>query len=339
MMVYVLSETKSSSIRERSSATSKDPVSTKGTAPSTSRSSSQSPTKSCSSLQLDRSDPMSGDGYCKAMEIQFQARATRTKALSLARPTTSGITSRTSKRTQEAAFPSSHPSTGTMTVGLTWTLWMGSGRAPIPTLSQSTQSSPSPAQTSSKHSVLNINGTIIQITRHGLSTTASSSIRRLSRTTSSALEIHSRIVFLGPSLLSLRMADGDRAGVVLFRYAAAWIGIIKSGNSTRAAMVNNILMIPDDGWHTVNKGDEIASVEVSGGIVWLHLEVGVNSFYNQEGRFSYSTDGVNFEPLGEPHEEIDRGILHFMGYRYGVFNYATLARGGAVTVKSLSIHE
>ncbi|KAK1465096.1 glycosyl hydrolase family 43 [Colletotrichum melonis] len=136
-----------------------------------------------------------------------------------------------------------------------------------------------------------------------------------------------------------RMADGDRAGVVLFRYAAAWIGIIKSGNSTRVAMVNNILMIPDDGWHTVNKGDEIASVEVSGGIVWLRLEVGVNSFYNQEGRFSYSTDGVNFEPLGEPHEEIDRGILHFMGYRYGVFNYATLARGGAVTVKSLSIHE
>ncbi|KXH43256.1 glycosyl hydrolase family 43 [Colletotrichum nymphaeae SA-01] len=136
-----------------------------------------------------------------------------------------------------------------------------------------------------------------------------------------------------------QMIDGDRAGVVLFRYAAAWIGVVKSENSTRVAMVNNILMIPDDGWYTVNKGDEIASVEVSGATVWLRLEVGVNSLYNQEGRFSYSTDGVNFEPLGEPHEEIDRGILHFMGYQYGVFNYATLARGGAVTVKSLSIYE
>ncbi|KAJ0331806.1 hypothetical protein COL5a_002475 [Colletotrichum fioriniae] len=82
-----------------------------------------------------------------------------------------------------------------------------------------------------------------------------------------------------------QMVDGDRAGAVLFRYAAAWIGIIKSENSTRVAMVNNILMIPDDRWHTINKGDEIASVEVSGATVWLRLEVGVISFYHQEGRF------------------------------------------------------
>ncbi|KAL2879888.1 hypothetical protein SGCOL_004934 [Colletotrichum sp. CLE4] len=136
-----------------------------------------------------------------------------------------------------------------------------------------------------------------------------------------------------------RMADGDWAGVVLFRYTAAWIGIIKSENSTRVAMVNNILMIPDDGWHTVNKGDEIDGVEVSGTTVWLRLEVGVNSLYSQEGRFSFSTDGIHFESLGEPHEEIDRGFVFFMGYRYGVFNYATLARGGVVTVKSVSIYE
>ncbi|KAK1635912.1 glycosyl hydrolase [Colletotrichum phormii] len=103
--------------------------------------------------------------------------------------------------------------------------------------------------------------------------------------------------------------------------------------------LNNILMVPDDGWHTVNKGDEIEGVEVSGTTIWLRLEVGVNSLYDQEGRFSFSTDGVNFESLGEPHQEIDRGFVYFMGYRYGVFNYATLARGGAVTIKSLSIRE
>ncbi|KAF4808851.1 putative beta-xylosidase [Colletotrichum siamense] len=135
------------------------------------------------------------------------------------------------------------------------------------------------------------------------------------------------------------MADGDRAGLVLFRYAAAWIGVVKDGDRTKVAMVNNIMMVPDDGWHTVNKGEEIETAEISGGSVWLRLEVGVNSLYNEEGRFSYSTDGVTFQLLGEPHQQVNNGILHFLGYRYGVFNYATLARGGAVTVKSFGIHE
>ncbi|KAF4919948.1 putative beta-xylosidase [Colletotrichum viniferum] len=94
------------------------------------------------------------------------------------------------------------------------------------------------------------------------------------------------------------MADGGRAGLVLFRYAAAWTGptgVVKDGDRTKVAMVNNIMMVPDDGWHTVNKGEEIESAEISGGSVWLRLEVGVNSLYNEEGRFSYSTDGVTFQ--------------------------------------------
>ncbi|KAI8293009.1 hypothetical protein K4K56_005572 [Colletotrichum sp. SAR 10_98] len=136
-----------------------------------------------------------------------------------------------------------------------------------------------------------------------------------------------------------QMADGDRTGLVLFRYAAAWIGVVKDGDRTKVAMVNNIMMVPDDGWHTVDKGEEIESAEISGGSVWLRLEVGVNSLYNEEGRFSYSTDGVTFQSLGEPHQQVNNGILHFLGYRYGLFNYATLARGGAVTVKSFGIHE
>ncbi|KXH42180.1 glycosyl hydrolase family 43 [Colletotrichum salicis] len=80
-----------------------------------------------------------------------------------------------------------------------------------------------------------------------------------------------------------QMADGDRAGIVLFRYAAGWIGVIKNEDSTRVAMVNIILMIPDDGWHTVNKGDEIEGVEVSGTTIWLRLEASVDSIYSQEG--------------------------------------------------------
>ncbi|KAH7001687.1 hypothetical protein EDB80DRAFT_99841 [Ilyonectria destructans] len=60
------------------------------------------------------------------------------------------------------------------------------------------------------------------------------------------------------------MADGDRAGLALFRFEAGWIGIAKTGDRTTISMVNNIAMDLTDGWTTFYNGTEIASQEISG---------------------------------------------------------------------------
>jgi hypothetical protein len=50
----------------------------------------------------------------------------------------------------------------------------------------------------------------------------------------------------------------------------------------------------------------------------------------RQAHFSYSTDGITYTSLG-PAFTLDNDWRFFMGYRYGIFNYATQALGGAVT--------
>ena len=56
----------------------------------------------------------------------------------------------------------------------------------------------------------------------------------------------------------------------------------------------------------------------------------------RQARFSYSTDGTTFVPLGNA-LTLDNSWQFFMGYRFGVFNYASQALGGSVTVNRFAI--
>jgi len=45
--------------------------------------------------------------------------------------------------------------------------------------------------------------------------------------------------------------------------------------------------------------------------------------------FYYSLDGKNWKQIGD-HLKMEYSMPHFMGYRYGLFNYATKSVGGFV---------
>jgi len=89
------------------------------------------------------------------------------------------------------------------------------------------------------------------------------------------------------------------------------------------------------GWKTSNKGAQIASASISGGTIWLRTKVDILPS-TQQGTFQYSTDGTNFVDLGNSVTVVNNQIF-FIGWRYGIFNYATKARGGDVTVRSFTI--
>ncbi|MFG1660022.1 family 43 glycosylhydrolase [Micromonospora chersina] len=126
------------------------------------------------------------------------------------------------------------------------------------------------------------------------------------------------------------MADGDRSGLAMLRDSSAWIGVRRDGGATRVTLVNGLTM--DGSWNTTGTGTEAASAAVSGGRIWLRAAADIRPGTGRQARFSYSTDGVTFTPLG-PAFTLNNAWQFFMGYRYAIFNYATRALGGAVTVR------
>ncbi|MDG4774502.1 family 43 glycosylhydrolase [Solwaraspora sp. WMMD792] len=130
------------------------------------------------------------------------------------------------------------------------------------------------------------------------------------------------------------MRDGDRSGLVMLRQSSAWVGVRRDNGSTRVVMTNGLTM--DSNWNTTGTGTEVASAPVSGGRVWLRANADIRPGAGRQARFSYSTDGVNFTSFG-PAFTLNNEWQFFMGYRFGIFNYATQALGGAVTVRRFEL--
>ena len=133
------------------------------------------------------------------------------------------------------------------------------------------------------------------------------------------------------------MANGDQAGLAIFRYRASWLAISKSDSTTTLQRVEDALMDSSGGWHTVQKGNVTDSVEVSGGEIWLRVDADVTTS-DASAVFSYSTDGSSFKPLGETYNIIDDAIF-FVGDRYGIFNFAEEALGGQVVVQNFTLSQ
>lgn len=131
------------------------------------------------------------------------------------------------------------------------------------------------------------------------------------------------------------MQSGDVAGFAALRDESAWIGIKKSSTTTRVVMTNGVKM--GTNWQTTSTGTEVAGADVTGSKIWLRVEANVRS--NSDGaqaRFSYSTDGAQFKALGNV-LNMNKNWQYFLGYRFGIFNYATQALGGSVKIGSFAV--
>jgi beta-xylosidase len=130
------------------------------------------------------------------------------------------------------------------------------------------------------------------------------------------------------------MRDGDRAGLAMLRDSSAWIGVKRDNGVTRVVMTSGLAM--DSNWNTTNTGTEVAGATVSGGRIWLRVNANINPGSGRQASFSYSTDGLTFQPLGSGFT-LNNAWQFFMGYRFGIFNYATQSLGGTVTVERFAI--
>lgn len=131
------------------------------------------------------------------------------------------------------------------------------------------------------------------------------------------------------------MKDGDVAGLALLKHLSAYVAVKKSGTALKVSMVSGLAMSTSN-WSTTSTGTEAASSPITATKVWLRAAVDVRPGANRQGKFSYSVDGTTFTALG-PAYTLNNDWQFFPGYRFGIFDFATIALGGSVKVPTFQL--
>ncbi len=120
------------------------------------------------------------------------------------------------------------------------------------------------------------------------------------------------------------MKNGDVAGLSAFAERYGYVAVKMEDNKKYIAMAKY-----DDN-DSVEAEFEIERVELTGNEVYLRVDF---DFTNSTDKayFYYSLDGENWTRVGDILQMNYYG-LHFMGYRFAIFNYATAEAGGYVDV-------
>lgn len=119
------------------------------------------------------------------------------------------------------------------------------------------------------------------------------------------------------------MQIGDVAGLGLLNSPYAWIGIQRQADGLTLAQFDQ-------------KTGQTATVPFSGKRVWLRAHC---DFRTETARFSYSTDGKTFAPLGDAFTMVFQ-LKTFQGVRYSLFHYNTNGSpGGYADFDRLTVDE
>lgn len=114
------------------------------------------------------------------------------------------------------------------------------------------------------------------------------------------------------------MKDGDFAGISLLQKNYGLVGVRMEGNTKSLVMINAMTGAPQ----------ELAKINLKQQRIFLKANC---DFSNKKdtAQFFYSTDGHHWKMIGNV-LKMSYTIPHFMGYRFGLFNYASKEAGGYV---------
>jgi len=117
-----------------------------------------------------------------------------------------------------------------------------------------------------------------------------------------------------------KMKDGDFAGLSLLQKNYGLVGIRMEGNTRSLVMINAATGVPR----------ELARIGVKQTRIFLKASCDFTD-RRDRAQFFYSMDGQHWNTIGDE-LAMSYTIPHFMGYRFGIFNYASKAAGGYVDV-------
>ena len=114
------------------------------------------------------------------------------------------------------------------------------------------------------------------------------------------------------------MKDGDFAGLALLQRKYGLVGVKFNNGAKSIVMINA----------QTGKPVEVHSVPLTQRTVYLKAECDFNDRIDI-GYFYYSLDGKSWRSIGSQ-LKMEYSMPHFMGYRFGLFNYSTKMPGGFV---------
>lgn len=114
------------------------------------------------------------------------------------------------------------------------------------------------------------------------------------------------------------MKEGDFAGLALLQRKFGLVGVKYEDGVKSIVMINA----------QSGKPVEVESVALNQKTAYLKAECDFTDL-KDIASFYYSLDGKNWKPLGNQ-LKMEYSMPHFMGYRYGLFNYSTRNAGGYV---------
>lgn len=114
------------------------------------------------------------------------------------------------------------------------------------------------------------------------------------------------------------MKDGDVAGLIALQKQYGYVGVTQKHGEKSIVMVSAQSGLPV----------EIEAVPLKQDVVYFRIDC---DFRNRADNavFFYSLDGREWTGIGSP-LQMAYTLPHFMGYRFGLFNYATQSSGGYV---------
>lgn len=115
------------------------------------------------------------------------------------------------------------------------------------------------------------------------------------------------------------MKEGDSAGLVLLQKNYGWVGVSKDDGQHKIIMVTG----QEDTGETV-----VASLPLDQEKIYLKAECDFTD-KKDEALFYYSLNGKDWSKIGGT-LHMSYTLPHFMGYRFGLFNYATKITGGFI---------
>jgi beta-xylosidase len=116
---------------------------------------------------------------------------------------------------------------------------------------------------------------------------------------------------------------GDNAGLALLSTPYAWIGVVKSAEGTTLRMIRGTGGGRRGGAAAPTNAPTIGSTNPPSHL-WLRVHC---NFDADEAIFSWSADGKEFTPLGDPFQTIFQ-LTTFQGVRPALFNFNTLGQPG-----------
>jgi len=123
----------------------------------------------------------------------------------------------------------------------------------------------------------------------------------------------------GSTLIDVsHMKEGDLAGLALLQKKYGIVGVRFSNGVRSVVMINAQSDAPV----------EVESIPLNQKRVYLKAECDFTD-RRDIAYFFYSLDGKSWKPIGNQ-LKMEYSMPHFMGYRYGLFNYASREPGGYV---------